>query len=580
MQLRPFLLGALIVALGVLLFGCGKPAPTVATSPSTSQPSTPTPTVTVPTPQPAAISTEPAAPTPVETTPAAPAAEAPTEPSAPVAVVEAPTAPAESAPTAPAEVEVPAEPAAPVAVVEAPTAPAETSAPTAPAEVEVPAEPTPAAALTEVAVSASETAAVATVNGLPIGREALDAATSRMIAQYQQFYAQFGMNFLDILSSPDGFSQRLSLQSQALESLVFKAIADAEIERRGIVVSAEELDAEFSKQYDGFLASQGLTEESLSAVLIANGQTLEAFKESGRTNIYEQMLLLKLERDVASPIEVSEEALTAYWEEHRSDYATEEQVRASHILVGTPEEAEAVLADLAAGADFAQVAAERSLDTGSAPQGGDLGFFSRGAMVAEFEDAAFALGVGETSGAVETQYGFHIIRLTERKPGTAPELAEVRAQVLKAAEDEVALERFRSWYEAEEAKSEVVVLDPLIAASRQMDTDPDLALSAFEELLEAGGDVDPHVPYVIGTLYETKLQEAINARERLRKTLTEEDDGAAKLAEAEAAVEALRAKALDAYAKAEITLGGHSAVATRIQAVQSASEAVEEVVPF
>ncbi len=92
----------------------------------------------------------------------------------------------------------------------------------------------------------------------------------------------------------------------------------------------------------------------------------------------------------------------------------EEQVHARHILVATEEEAKALLARLAAGEDWAALAAELSTDTGSKDNAGDLGWFGRGVMVEAFETAAFALEVGETSDLVQSDYGYHIIQVLEK----------------------------------------------------------------------------------------------------------------------------------------------------------------------
>ena len=90
------------------------------------------------------------------------------------------------------------------------------------------------------------------------------------------------------------------------------------------------------------------------------------------------------------------------------------KVKASHILVKTEEEVNTLLAELANGGDLAEVAQQVSLCP-SGRQGGDLGFFGKGMMVKPFEDAAFALEVGEISAPVETQFGWHLIKLTGKK---------------------------------------------------------------------------------------------------------------------------------------------------------------------
>jgi parvulin-like peptidyl-prolyl isomerase len=126
----------------------------------------------------------------------------------------------------------------------------------------------------------------------------------------------------------------------------------------------------------------------------------------------------------------------------------EEQVKARHILVATADEAAALIARLDAGEDFATLAQEASLDTGSGMQGGDLGWFPRGAMVPTFEEAAFALEPGQMSDAIQSQYGFHIILLEDKavRPLDAA-WAERRQQQafdehLTALESEATIERF------------------------------------------------------------------------------------------------------------------------------------------
>lgn len=132
---------------------------------------------------------------------------------------------------------------------------------------------------------------------------------------------------------------------------------------------------------------------------------------------------------------------------------TADQVHAAHILVATEEAARAVLARLQT-EDFADVAREVSTDTSSAPNGGDLGWFARGVMVAPFEDAAFSLQPGETSEPVQTQFGWHIIRVIEREANRPKTLATLQQEQSAS---------FQKWLDSARAKS-VITADIAITA--------------------------------------------------------------------------------------------------------------------
>lgn len=134
-----------------------------------------------------------------------------------------------------------------------------------------------------------------------------------------------------------------------------------------------------------------------------------------------------LERTVAEA--VTEEAKRALYEETVAGIEPENEVRARHILVETREEAQDVLARLAADEDFAAIAQEVSQDPGSAQRGGDLGFFARDRMVAPFAEAAFALEPGEVSEPVETQFGWHVIKAEERRERPVPTFEQMSDQL-------------------------------------------------------------------------------------------------------------------------------------------------------
>lgn len=144
---------------------------------------------------------------------------------------------------------------------------------------------------------------------------------------------------------------------------------------------------------------------------------------------------------IEASIVLNADEVRAYYEQNKARYATAEQRRASHILIMADEgaseaerqaardKAQTLHAQLVGGADFAELAKAESQDAGSAPSGGDLGFFSESMMVKPFADAAFALEEGGISDVVETEFGFHIIKLTGIRPGIERPFATVRPEI-------------------------------------------------------------------------------------------------------------------------------------------------------
>jgi peptidyl-prolyl cis-trans isomerase C len=162
---------------------------------------------------------------------------------------------------------------------------------------------------------------------------------------------------------------------------------------------------------------------------------------------------------------VTEEAVQAAYD---AAYATAEPVpewNASHILVATEEEAAAVIARLDAGEEFAAVAAEVSTDTGSGAQGGELGWFSQGMMVPEFEAAVAALQPGERSAPVQSQFGWHVVRLNELRDSQPPAIEEVRGEIEAQVRDEAIQARLAELQAAGEVTTpEPGQFDPAVLA--------------------------------------------------------------------------------------------------------------------
>ncbi|CAH2030204.1 peptidylprolyl isomerase [Trichlorobacter ammonificans] len=138
-----------------------------------------------------------------------------------------------------------------------------------------------------------------------------------------------------------------------------------------------------------------------------------------------------LKKRVESDAKISDEELKSFYEKNQDKFKTGEQVRASHILVKSEQEAKDVLTQLKGGAKFEDVAKAKSVDS-SASKGGDLGWFGKGNMVPVFEKTAFALKEGEVSGIVKSEFGFHIIKLTGKRAAGVRSLDEAKEQI-KAA---------------------------------------------------------------------------------------------------------------------------------------------------
>jgi peptidyl-prolyl cis-trans isomerase C len=154
---------------------------------------------------------------------------------------------------------------------------------------------------------------------------------------------------------------------------------------------------------------------------------------------------------------VTDEAVQKMYDEQVATFVPEEEVHARHILVPTEEEAKSIIVELDGGADFAELAKEKSVDFGSGANGGDLGFFGRGRMVPEFEAAAFALEPGTyTKTPVQSEHGWHVIQSMEKRMSAPPPLEEVRAEV----RDMVAQQLFIAALDKLRAEATIEIIEP------------------------------------------------------------------------------------------------------------------------
>lgn len=208
------------------------------------------------------------------------------------------------------------------------------------------------------------------------------------------------------------------IHQQAQDNLVNKILLENAAADRGLAIDDEEMQ----ETLEGY-KSRFPDDETFQKSIADMGMSEDEFIEGWRSTLLIQKMLGAVVAEMAG---VTEEKKTAHYAENREKYVQEEQVKASHILLlfgegETEEEKQKKLVkagelrqEALQGADFATLATENS-GCPSAKNGGDLGWFGRNRMVEPFEEAAFAMQVGDVSGVVETQFGYHVIKLTDRK---------------------------------------------------------------------------------------------------------------------------------------------------------------------
>ncbi len=294
------------------------------------------------------------------------------------------------------------------------------------------------------------TGPVARVNGVEIGAAALNQELTKI--------TQGGARNIP--------EDRLAkIRQNIVNRLVEEELIRQEVERQGVQVTKEEVDAEFER-YKGRFKS----EEQFNNFLKHGRTSVEEIRARLARSAALNKLLTKL-----GQLAVSDEDIQKAYESGIKMYTEPEQVHAQHILIKVAENAPAdqveaakkkaaeAMKRLKKGEDFAAVAKEMSDDAVSREKGGDLGFFRRGVMVPKFEEVAFALKPGEmTKEPVRTPFGFHVIKVLDRKAERVKPLDEVRAQITESLKNRNLFKARRELVERlrKEGKVEVLLPEP------------------------------------------------------------------------------------------------------------------------
>jgi peptidyl-prolyl cis-trans isomerase C len=250
---------------------------------------------------------------------------------------------------------------------------------------------------------------------------------------------------------------------QIMPQLVSIEIAKAYAQEHNITVSDEEVDQELAKlkeQVGDQARSSGQdmsNQEAYEQALKQNNITEEQLREDIRENLPVQ----EVQKRVAGDAEPSDEEIQNYYEKNKeAQFTTPEQRCVRHILFNKDQKqkAEEVKQQLENGGDFAKLAKENSQDPGSAANGGDLGCLGKGETVPEFEQAAFGAEQGEIVGPVQTEFGYHILQVTDIKPEQTRSRQEVESQIRSQLATEKQSEEFSKWIEEQKEERDVKYL--------------------------------------------------------------------------------------------------------------------------
>jgi peptidyl-prolyl cis-trans isomerase C len=252
--------------------------------------------------------------------------------------------------------------------------------------------------------------------------------------------------------------QTKKLQEQILNWLIDKEVLTQECQRQKLAASPEEvqkvMETEITRNGGKLKFEDKLKEESLSL-------------QEYRHRIERGLAIKKLvDKEISTTIKITDQEKKTFYEEHKKEFEQPESVQMSHILITVKPDAskediakarkkiEEILVKVKAGEDFAELAKKNS-ECPSSTKGGDLGYVSKGKMVPEFEKAAFALKPGQVSDIVQTQFGFHIIKVGEKKPAQMLTYDKVEQGIERALKNQKSKEWIAGYLDSLKKKSDI-----------------------------------------------------------------------------------------------------------------------------
>ncbi|MBN2651371.1 MAG: peptidylprolyl isomerase [Spirochaetales bacterium] len=240
-----------------------------------------------------------------------------------------------------------------------------------------------------------------------------------------------------------------------VQQLIGAKLLLEESKKAGVEVTegeVEELVAQVKSQFpDG--------DAAFESAIASIGDTLDSFKAKLKDDVGMQKFL---DQEFYSKIDISAEDAKDFYSKNPQMFESSAKVQASHILVKEEAEAVDLQKQLAAGADFAKLAEEKSLCPSGKSSGGDLGLFQKGQMVPEFDEAVFSMAVGEVSEPVKTQFGYHLISLTDKQESSNYSFDEVQNDLVKYLNQQEAEKRIATFVQGLMDQAKIVVDESLM----------------------------------------------------------------------------------------------------------------------
>lgn len=256
------------------------------------------------------------------------------------------------------------------------------------------------------------------------------------------------------------------IKQQAVNNMINRVLLELAADREGIKITDEDVQERADQVKSGFG-----TEEVFKQQLEASGLTEAGFQQEVELALRIETLLDQQTADVE---ETNDEAVREFYDTNIDRFKKPEQVQASHVLIpheesdGEPEKTakkakiDSLLTEIKGGADFALIAGEHS-SCPSKTRGGDLGFFGKGQMVKEFEEAAFGMSVGDVSGVVETQFGYHIIKVTGRQEASTVPFEEAKADIVAYLDGQTKQQAVGAYIDSLRTDATIVYPDTTVA---------------------------------------------------------------------------------------------------------------------